>query len=106
MPANDESLKSQQKVKKELDISKLSKVKNRKIARTFRRKEILQDAKIIIDWRKLWIYSGIITVSTLLIFGTLLFGGTCVQRPHQYTNQNISVSNRYSPTAANFDGTS
>jgi tetratricopeptide (TPR) repeat protein len=76
MPAKDESLKSKQKAKKELDISKLSKVKNRKIARTFRRKEILKDEKIVIDWRKLWICSGIITVATLLLFGTLLFGGT------------------------------
>jgi hypothetical protein len=81
MPAKDESLKSQHKAKKELDISKLSKVKNRKIARTFRRKEILQDAKIVIEWRKLWIYSGIITVTTLLIFGTLLFGGTSFNDP-------------------------
>jgi tetratricopeptide (TPR) repeat protein len=75
MPANDESLKSKPKAKKELDISKLAKVKNRKIARTFRRKEILQSAKIVINWRKLWAYSGIIAIATLLVFGTSLFGG-------------------------------
>ncbi|HEY9760497.1 MAG TPA: tetratricopeptide repeat protein [Oculatellaceae cyanobacterium] len=77
MPANDESLKSARKAKKELDISKLSKVKNKKIARTFRRKQVIEpDAKLDINWRKLWAYVGIIGVSTLIVYGTSLFGKT------------------------------
>ena len=75
MPANEESLKSVRKAKKELDISKLAKVKNKKIARTFRRKAILQpDVKLDIKWRQLSAYAATIAVATLLLYGTCLFG--------------------------------
>ncbi len=73
MPAKDESLNSVKKPKKELDISKLARVKNKKIARTFRRKAILEvETKLDIRWRRLWAYAAVIAVSTLVVYGTSL----------------------------------
>jgi tetratricopeptide (TPR) repeat protein len=92
MPANNESLKSGKKAKKELDISKLSRVKNRKIARTFRRKQIIEpDAKLDINWRKLWAYVGIICISTLVLYGTSLFGRALWNDPINFQIKTMAV---------------
>jgi tetratricopeptide (TPR) repeat protein len=74
MPTDKDSTTPRPKPKRDLDISKLSKVKNKKILRSFRKKAKAEPPpKLNINFRLLWLNAAIITVFVLLLFGPMLF---------------------------------